>query len=760
MAGRSSRIARLVAGVCALLLYAPLAHAQQPGIQPNGGAGAGAAAIAIDSKSIGGIVTSRFGPEAGVWVIAETKDLGTRFAKIVVTDERGRYVIPDLPKANYRVWVRGYGLVDSQKVPAAPGKRLNLTAIVAPSLAAAAQYYPAIYWAAMIKIPDKSRFPGTGDNGNGIPVTFKTQEQWLNFVKTNGCGNCHQIGNYATRTIPKAFGHFASSRDAWAHRLSVGPAGHDMVRFISQVMTPQGGHLAALADWTNRIKAGELPSRSPPRPVGIERNLVVTVRDWLDPKHYLHDLTTTDRRHPTVNAYGPIYGDTELSSNAQPVLDPVHNRKWTILPPVRPGTPSSALANKVVVASAYWGMDQTWDSRVNAHTSAMDQDGRVYYAAQNRSPKDIPAYCKKGSPLRSAQIYPLDVPHDGFFQNSRQVTVFDPKMKQFTMIDTCFGTHHLNFAEDADNTLWLSNNTGIGGAPVPKLAVVGWINTNLFWKTHDAARSQDWTPLIVDTVGTGKRTATWNEPGQPIDPTKDTRLPYGLYGISWSPADGSVWGSNLTHPGYIIRLAPGANPPDTALAEIYKIPLPGFGIRGIDIDRHGVVWMPLDSGHIASFDRRKCKGPLNGPGAEKGEKCPEGFSFYALPGPGFQGDPGAEENPYYLWVDQHNTLGLGANVPIATGNQSDSLHALVGRGIVELRVPYPMGFFAKGLEGRIDDPKAGWKGRALWATSGNRTPFHIEGIDAPAPGAPGATPETRSSPLVIEFQLRPSPLVD
>ena len=194
--------------------------------------------VTIDDKSIGGIVTSRFGPEAGVWVIAETTDLGTRFAKIVVTDERGRYVIPDLPKANYRVWVRGYGLVDSEKVAGELGKTLNLTAVVAPSLAAAAQYYPAIYWASMIRVPDKSRFPGTGDKGNGIPENFKTQEQWLNFVKTNGCGNCHQLGNYATRNIPEALGHFDSSRDAWSHRLSVGPAGHDMVNFITQVMTP------------------------------------------------------------------------------------------------------------------------------------------------------------------------------------------------------------------------------------------------------------------------------------------------------------------------------------------------------------------------------------------------------------------------------------------------------------------------------------------------------------------------------------------
>ena len=112
-------------------------------------------------------------------------------------------------------------------------------------------------------------------------------------------------------------------------------------------------------------------------------------------------------------------------------------------------------------------MEQTWDSKVNAHTSAMDQDERVYWAAQNRSPKDIPAYCKKGSPLRSAQLYPLDMPHEGFFQNSRQVTVYDPKTQKYTIIDTCFGTHHLNFAEDTDNTLWLSNNTGLAGRRCP-----------------------------------------------------------------------------------------------------------------------------------------------------------------------------------------------------------------------------------------------------------------------------------------------------
>jgi len=365
---------------------------------------------------------------------------------------------------------------------------------------------------------------------------------------------------------------------------------------------------------------------------------------------------------------------------------------------------------------------------------------------------DPPDYCKRDSALRSAQLFPLDVAQKGFVQNSRQITVFDPRTKKFSHIDTCFGTHHLNFAEDTDDTLWLSNNTN------GERAVVGWVNTKLYWQTGDQAKAQGWTALIVDTNGNSRRDEGYNEPGRPADYSKDTRIPLAMYAIAYSPADGAIWGSNLTHPGYILRLAPGANPPDTALAEVYRIPLPGFGIRGGDVDRNGVFWAALDSGHIASFDRRKCKGPLNGPGAEKGEKCPEGFTFYPLPGPGFRGDAGAAENPYYTWVDQHNILGLGAGVPLATGNQSDSLHALVDGRVIELRVPYPMGFFAKGIDGRIDDPGAGWKGRGLWVTSGNRTPMHIEGIDAPAPGAPGATRETLSSPLVVNFQLRPDPL--
>src|SRR5262249_31097535 len=124
-------------------------------------------AVTVGDSDLGGVVTSANGPEAGVWVIAETNDLPTKFVKIVVTDDQGRYVLPEMPKANYDVWVRGYGLVDSPRVKAAPGRTLNLTAVVAPNAAAAAEVYPAQYWYSMLHIPDKSMFPGTGPAPKG-----------------------------------------------------------------------------------------------------------------------------------------------------------------------------------------------------------------------------------------------------------------------------------------------------------------------------------------------------------------------------------------------------------------------------------------------------------------------------------------------------------------------------------------------------------------------------------------------------------------
>jgi hypothetical protein len=157
--------------------------------------------VPIKNIDIGGVVSGPNGTEAGVWVIAETHGLPTRYSKMVVTDDRGRFVIPDLPTAKYAVWVRGYGLVDSPKVEARPGERLDLKAVPATNEAAAAQYYPAIYWYSMLKIPDADQFGGKSD----IPQKV-TQSAWLNLMKSNGCIGCHQLGNLATRTLPKWLG--------------------------------------------------------------------------------------------------------------------------------------------------------------------------------------------------------------------------------------------------------------------------------------------------------------------------------------------------------------------------------------------------------------------------------------------------------------------------------------------------------------------------------------------------------------------------
>src|SRR6266403_755830 len=176
---------------------------------------------------IEGVVTSSKGPEAGVWVIAETSDLPTKYAKIAVTDDQGRYVIPDLPKANYSVWVRGYGLVDSPKVKSTSGKILNLKAVVARNAAAAAEYYPAIYWYSMLKIPEQSEFGGKGK----IPAKM-TQNEYLNLAKSNGCANCHSIGNRSMRAfpdnVPFPLGKFATSEEAWFRRIQSGQGGHPM----------------------------------------------------------------------------------------------------------------------------------------------------------------------------------------------------------------------------------------------------------------------------------------------------------------------------------------------------------------------------------------------------------------------------------------------------------------------------------------------------------------------------------------------------
>ncbi len=688
--------------------------------------------MAIDNNDIGGVVTGPRGPEAGVWVIAETKALPTTLRKIVVTDNQGRYLVPDLPAANYDVWVRGYGLVDSAKVKSAPGKIVNLTAVVAPTPRQAAEYYPAQYWLALLQLPPKSDFPGTGAKGNGISETIKSQGEWIRqIVNTDGCTACHQLGSKGTREIPESLGRFENSVAAWDRRIKSGQSGSGMNARFTQVGRQRA--LTMFADWTDRIAAGELPAVAPPRPQGLERNVVVTMWDWADPKAYLHDEISTDKRNPTVNANGPIYGSLEASADYLPVVDPMRHAASQVKLQVRdPKTPSEA-ATPPAEASPYWKDEAIWTSQSNAHSFAMDKQSRVWIAARIRPSQTQPSFCQQGSNHPSAQAFPLT-------QSGRQMQLYDPKTKQITTIDTCFSTHHLNF--DENDVLWFT-----GGGQVE-----GWFNTRIYNETKDEQKAQGWTAFVLDTNGNGKRDA-YVEPDQPVDPTKDKRINASFYGVAPSPADGSIWGSVLGMPGSLVRLVPGSNPPATALSEIYnvpwdspKAPAQGFAPRGMDVDGNGVVWTVLSSGQYASFDRRKCKGPLNGPTAT-GQQCLEGWALYAFPGPNYKGavDSASADSAYYNFVDRFDLLGLGRNVPLATGNESEGLLALVDGKFLTFRVPYPMGFYGKGLDGRIDDPNAGWKGKGIYGTVATRAPFHME-------GGKGTTSK------LIKWQVRPESL--
>jgi hypothetical protein len=309
------------------------------------------------------------------------------------------------------------------------------------------------------------------------------------------------------------------------------------------------------------------------------------------------------------------------------------------------------------------------------------------------------------------------------------------------------------FGDDPDETIYHVSR------PIPPGAMggVGWIKTRVWDATHDAEKSVGWCGAVLDYNGDGK-TGPFTTPPQPADPKLDRAVNPGFgYGIAFNPVDHSLWYAGLgdSVPGRIIRMEIGNTPPATCKTEVYEPPFdnpkrPGveaFGTLGIAIDARGVVWAALTgSNDLASFDRSKCKGPLNGPEAT-GQHCPEGWTLYPVPGPKFKGTNASADHFYHNWVDRYNALGLGENVPIVNGTGSDSLIAFIPatKKFVTMRVPYPLDFYTRNMDGRIDDPKAGWKGRGVWSGNEERVIWHLE-------GGKGNTTS------VVHFQVRPDPL--
>ena len=735
---------------------------------------------------ITGVVRSDKGPEAGVWVIAETKDLLTNFIKIVVTDDQGRFMLPELPNATYNVWVRGYGLVDSAKTQLKPGANsVTLKATLAKTAQEAAQVYPGNYWLSLMEPPAKNLFPGTGTQGNGVGASMLTQNHWINSLKS-GCNFCHQLGNKLTRTLDDVYkGEPAINTPfaAWDRRLHGGVRGDAMYGTLSTM-----GHDASLkvfADWTERIAKGEVPP-APERPKGVERNIVATLWDVGDDHSFMHDEISTDKNHPTVNGGGPVYA-VSAGHGQLVVMDPKENSTYSVDIPTRAQKETvPSRFPKPAMPSLHWGNEHLWANPpynpADPHNPMLDSKGRVWTTSKIR-PNQDPAWCNDPS-NKYADWFPLRT-------SGRQASFYDPKTQKWNLIDTCFSTHHLQFDNDPDETVYFNELSG---------PIVGWVDSKIYDQVYNQTKDEikaeqaavGWCGQVLDTNGDGKITRPWNqlrrgqvtvenvlyqgdtgggapaggpagqaqaaqrgrgargaggEAAAPFDPKLDTMVSFNLYSVIPSPVDSAVWGVSEQFPGYLVRMERGNDAPMSCKTLVFRVPEPGFDPRGVDIDSNGVVWTALAaSSHLASFDFRKCK-DVNGPAKTDGSQCKEGWTLHETDGPKLKGTQVPADFHYYNWVDQHNISGFGENTPFATGSNSDSLLALNTQTNewIKLRVPYPLGFYSRGMDGRIDDPNAGWKGRGLWANYGTHFVWHIEG----GKGTKGK---------VVHFQIRPDPL--
>ena len=505
--------------------------------------------VMIDADDIGGVVTSSNGPEAGVWVIAETTDLPTKFARVVVTDEAGRYVVPDLPAADYEVFVRGYGLVDSPRREARPGQPLALAATVAPNARAAAQVYPAAWWLTMIE----------------PPADIDAQLEFALTMKQ--CYDCHQVGNKATREIlPAMQGRSGSSLDVWTRRTGVGPSGPGMASQFRNL----GDMRQALADWTDRIAAGEAPTDPPPRPQGVERNLVITLWDWGSEIDGRTDMAAADIRDGAVNANGLVYGVAEMTDSLT-ILDPATHSASVVKVPSSASVVEQGF-NASPTRSPHYG-ERVWARRADVRSSAIDARGRAWMASRVREPDDQPDFCTSDeNPF--GRYHPLE-------RASRQVSVYDPETEQFEQIDTCFSADHNQMSDD--NFLYFGQNDA-----------VGWVDMDVWDETHDAEAAQGWCPAVVDTNGDGRITE-WTEPDEPVVPTMDHRVSFGCYSVAVSHTDGSLWCSGIGRGAKrLVRIEKGSNPPETCSAQYYEPPpdLMG-GCRGVGGRGGGRSWSGL-----------------------------------------------------------------------------------------------------------------------------------------------------------------------
>ena len=343
--------------------------------------------------------------------------------------------------------------------------------------------------------------------------------------------------------------------------------------------------------------------------------------------------------------------------------------------------------------SPTWGNEVMVQDYVASSSLTMDPAGPCLVVGQGR---------QRGAGLLSArfgQSVRRNRPDHGEREGLRHVR---PGDGDWDLIPLCYGSNHPTMAVDGTNKVFVQGGN----------SRFLWVDTDIWDATQDPEAAQGWCRLFYDSDGDGAANLDAPVDGAPYGPQQSLR-------------DGSIWGTVQTVPGRIIRLDLGDNPPETCVGEAYNVPVGGSFSRGVDVDSNGVVWTGLaGSGHLASFDRSKCEGPLTGPEAMTGDHCAEGWTLYQTPGPRMANTRFSADFHYYNFVDKYNVIGAGPDTPLVNGTNSDSLMALVDPATEEwvtFRLPYPIGgLYTRNMSVRVDDPNAGWKGTGLWAANDTR----------------------------------------